>query len=377
MMWVQKNKTGNFQFVERYKDPLTGKYRKVSVTYDANNRVTRKRAQMVLEEKIQDKLRHVQDGNIKQGITLGQVMDEWALTYKKRVKVRTWELYDNGVKQLIKKYVGADNLVNKITPKYLISVYEDMLYKHDYNNPYVKRVKSCMNMILRYAYKKDYIAQPPLPQLDINWKKETSTGTENKFLEEDELKSVLAETRKIEPQFADIFEFQYLTGMRIGEVLGLQVKDIKVEDNNTYAQVNGTLNYYNLKINDYYKQSSPKTDTSNRDVLLPDRAVELVNEWSSGKKQKDFLFAKNNRYFYFPKLNLTLKKVKENLNLDKPLSTHIFRHTNISKLAELGVPLYIIQNRVGHADSDITQKIYLHVTNRAKKKYDNIIFGFK
>ena len=102
-MWVQKNKTGNFQFVERYKDPLTGKYRRVSVTYDANNRITRKRAQMVLEEKIQDKLRHVQDGNIKQGITLGQVMDEWALTYKKRVKVRTWELYDNGVKQLIKK----------------------------------------------------------------------------------------------------------------------------------------------------------------------------------------------------------------------------------------------------------------------------------
>lgn len=41
-------------------------------------------------------------------------------------------------------------------------------------------------------------------------------------------------------------------------------------------------------------------------------------------------------------------------NTLKTTPVTFFRHTHVSKLAELGVPLYIIQNRVGHADSDFT-----------------------
>lgn len=52
----------------------------------------------------------------------------------------------------------------------------------------------------------------------------------------------------------------------------------------------------------------------------------------------------------------------------KPLSSHIFRHTHISKLAEIGTPIYVIQDRVGHGSSKITQDIYLHVTKKMKEK---------
>lgn len=375
-MWVQKNKTGNFQFVERYKDPLTGKYRKVSVTYDANNRVTRKRAQMVLEEKIQDKLRHVQDGNIKQGVTLGEVMEEWEPIYKQTIKYDTWRLYVS-IKKNIQKYIGEDKLVAQITPKYLISTYEDMLYKYDRTNSIVEKTKIFMNIILKYAYKKNYTTQPPAHRLDISWKKDTTKSTENKFLEDDELEAVLKEARKHNERYADIFELQYLTGMRMGEALALQSKNIKHEGKHYYIQVNGTLIYASLKIADYYKQSTPKTESSVREVLLPDRAVEIVKKWSKGKKPSDFLFSMNGRLFNPPTLNRLLKTIKSDLNLHKKLTTHTFRHTNISKLAEMGVPLYIIQERVGHADERITQQIYLHVTNKAKKKYDDIISNLK
>lgn len=33
-MWAEETKDGKTKFREQYKDPLTGKYRKVSVTYD-------------------------------------------------------------------------------------------------------------------------------------------------------------------------------------------------------------------------------------------------------------------------------------------------------------------------------------------------------
>ena len=61
-------------------------------------------------------------------------------------------------------------------------------------------------------------------------------------------------------------------------------------------------------------------------------------------------------------------------NTLKTTPVTFFRHTHISKLAELGVPLYIIQNRVGHADSETTRDIYLHVTQTAKEKWDDTIF---
>lgn len=85
-MWVEKNKSGNYRFIERYKDPLTGKSKRVIVTYPTKNKFTTKKAQMELEAKIQERLRHIQDGNIKKGVTLHQVINEWEPIYKARVK---------------------------------------------------------------------------------------------------------------------------------------------------------------------------------------------------------------------------------------------------------------------------------------------------
>ncbi|MCJ2002890.1 tyrosine-type recombinase/integrase [Lactococcus piscium] len=42
----------------------------------------------------------------------------------------------------------------------------------------------------------------------------------------------------------------------------------------------------------------------------------------------------------------------------------MFRHTHVSKLAELSVPLHMIQKRVGHANKGTTRDIYLHITEK-------------
>ncbi|WP_252520288.1 tyrosine-type recombinase/integrase [Streptococcus infantarius] len=47
-------------------------------------------------------------------------------------------------------------------------------------------------------------------------------------------------------------------------------------------------------------------------------------------------------------------------------SFHIFRHTHISFLAEQGVPLEAIQDRVGHNRGSRVTNIYLHVTQKIK-----------
>lgn len=55
-MWSEKLPNGKFRFAERYTDPLTGKQKKVSITLDKDTAVTRKRAQVVLNDKIDAKI---------------------------------------------------------------------------------------------------------------------------------------------------------------------------------------------------------------------------------------------------------------------------------------------------------------------------------
>lgn len=61
-------------------------------------------------------------------------------------------------------------------------------------------------------------------------------------------------------------------------------------------------------------------------------------------------------------INSKLKKVMIDMDIKKELSTHIFRHTHISILSELGIPVKAIMERVGHSDPKVTLEIYTHVT---------------
>ena len=51
-MWIEELKNGKYACRDTYKDPLTGKFKKVSVTIDKNTRAERKAAEELLRQKI-------------------------------------------------------------------------------------------------------------------------------------------------------------------------------------------------------------------------------------------------------------------------------------------------------------------------------------
>ena len=59
----------------------------------------------------------------------------------------------------------------------------------------------------------------------------------------------------------------------------------------------------------------------------------------------------------------------------KPTS-HVFRHSHISLLVEMGLPLKVIMQRVGHTDEKMTTQIYTHITSAMKNNYVEVIRGF-
>jgi integrase len=54
--------------------------------------------------------------------------------------------------------------------------------------------------------------------------------------------------------------------------------------------------------------------------------------------------------------------------LNTDLTPHSLRHTHTSLLAEAGVSLEQIMDRLGHTDDHITKNVHLHVTHEMKKE---------
>ncbi len=60
---------------------------------------------------------------------------------------------------------------------------------------------------------------------------------------------------------------------------------------------------------------------------------------------------------------------------NKYVTIHTFRYTHISYLAEKGVPLKAIMNRVGHKNSKTTLEIYNQVTEQMNSYLINALNG--
>ena len=164
--------------------------------------------------------------------------------------------------------------------------------------------------------------------------------------------------------------------MRIGEVLAVQDNNNFQEDGKWFVKIDCTLEYSKRQKSEFTISSTPKTQSSNRTILLPDKAVIIYRRYCLNKQPDDLLFSietKTGAFLHPLSMDNQLKKVQKSLSLTKPLSTHIFRHTHASKLAELGVPIELISKRLGHKDSSITRQIYLHVTKKTAARYSGLI----
>lgn len=88
----------------------------------------------------------------------------------------------------------------------------------------------------------------------------------------------------------------------------------------------------------------------------------------------DFVFGRlNPPYFGYPHFIKTVENRMDSLlnktpSVHKRLTPHSLRHTHTSLLAEAGVELLQIMDRLGHSEDETTTQVYLHITKDRKKK---------
>ena len=90
------------------------------------------------------------------------------------------------------------------------------------------------------------------------------------------------------------------------------------------------------------------------------------------REEKDFVIMKTMpEWFGYPEttnqIKYWMRRLLKVADLDESLSPHSLRHTHTSLLAEAGVGLQEIMDRLGHKDDDVTKSVYMHCTKTMKK----------
>lgn len=376
-MWIeerQSKKGTRYKYCERFELP-NGEIRKVSVIFNTNSSHARKQATIELQRKYEQAVKEI---DINKVVTYYDVAMSWLEHTEPTVKRSTHINHTIYVNKIF-SYIDKALPIADLTAVTLEDVLHKVYYVENLSYSYTRATFTTMKAIYKHAKRKKLI--PSLIDFeDIEIKKKPFSHSDiakkqNKFLDAVELKETLMQLSKIDSRISLLFEFISLTGLRIGELLALRYSDYDKE--NATININGTIQY-DYKNSSEIKRGTPKNIYSVRNVSLSDRAVSILDSillenkrrslWFEGYIDHGYIFTSSRGNPYdIQFLNRRLKGVHIE---GKHLTTHIFRHTHISMLAELGVPLKTIMQRVGHNDPNTTLSIYTHVT---KSMHDDVI----
>ncbi len=169
-----------------------------------------------------------------------------------------------------------------------------------------------------------------------------------------------------------LFETLYYCGLRRSEARGLQWRHIDFK-NHTLTIAQQVLNLAGNNASSSWYIASPKTESSNRtipipEVLLKDLAeLKKSNERFSKFKQTWFVFGDDVPITYhqiYSRNNNYCKKAGL-----RHIRIHDFRHSCASALISASAPITAVSNYLGHSETTETLETYTHLV---KKDYANV-----
>lgn len=350
---------GNEYFVARYTlgtDPGTGRQRQKYI-YAKSEGEVRKKLTAALHQL--DTNSYIEPSKL----TVGDWLDEWMLTYQVDAAEGTRSKYQTDILVSIKPHIGKVKL-QALDAHQIQKMINSLKVNHARKS--LVCVKSVLHAALQQAYINGYIAVNPADKVVIpkggNAKKEINPLTQKQI---DDFLAVIRGS-----EYEMLFRVALFTGMREGEVMGLQWDNIDF-DNGIITidhQLKRTKNaeYYldETKTHEIRKikpAASVMKLLAQQKKIQAERRLRAGELWCEGKfpglvftNEYGKHYGKNTVYHNVQKL---AAKIGAN-----GFRFHDLRHTFAVSYLVAGGDIYSLSKVLGHSNIKITCDLYLHFT---------------
>ena len=183
-----------------------------------------------------------------------------------------------------------------------------------------------------------------------------------------------------ESYYYNLYVVALETGMRIGELTGLQWDD--VDFNNKVIHVRHSMTYFSNAEKKYVFEMHPtKTNKGLRDIPLSKNAANALRQQhfikqkmiNSGREPlvgyENLVFVtKNNRPSTQFLVSESIDAILQRIHKKYPemefehFTPHCLRHTFATRCLEANVPLKTVSSLLGHTQLQLTTDLYMHVT---------------
>ena len=275
--------------------------------------------------------------------------DFWKMYYadmETRLREHTMRTKKYIVELKILPYFG-NKRVNDITAAD-IRQWQNELIKMGYSPTYLKTINNQLSAIFNYAVRYYDLKSNPCAKAGSMGK---SKAEEMDFWTGEEFRRFIDSVMNKRLSYM-AFMTLYWTGMRLGELLALNPKDVDLEK----RTISITKSYQRLGKKDVI--TPPKTPKSKRVITIPEFLAADIKDYTDSiyDLQEDDRLFPITKYYLEHEMQRGIKESGV-----KRVRVHDLRHSHASMLIELGFSPLEIANRLGHEKVETTLNTYAHL----------------
>ena len=257
----------------------------------------------------------------------------------KKLSENTLQSYRRDIEQY-EKYV-SENKINylKVTEE-TITDYMEYLREENKKESTISRSLASIRSFYQYLIRTKKIKKDPTSKIEspkINKRVPNILTSKEVELLLDQPKDVdLKGTRD-----KAMLEFAYATGMRVTEMISLNIDDVKLDEG--YVVCKGRNKSRNIPLGSMSLKALKEYMEDSRPYLIRDEEEPALFVNISGTRLTRQGFWKIVKYY------------KEQAHIEKDITPHVLRHSFATHLLQNGADLKAIQTMLGHSDISSTQ----------------------
>lgn len=275
----------------------------------------------------------------------------------KKLSDNTLQSYRRDIEQY-EKYV-SDNKINylKVTEETILE-YMEYLREENKKESTISRSLASIRSFYQYLIRVKKIKKDPTMTIESP---KINKRTPN-ILTSKEVELLLDQPKDVDlkgTRDKAMLEFAYATGMRVTEMISLDIDDVKLDEG--YVVCRGRSESRNIPLGSMSLKALKEYIDDARPYLIRDESEEALFVNVNGTRLTRQGFWKIVKYY------------KEQAHIEKDITPHVLRHSFATHLLQNGADLKAIQTMLGHSDISSTQ-VYMQfqdpgIKNEYKKAH--------